>query len=153
MSSIGRGDQPRTLFALLRAQIGSLPQGPDDRADAAIEQRHATDQEIGEGPGRDLRGPLAQAVAEDLARLGHPEEFGDRDEALAAGLRRGHRPDLKVGDIAHVDEVEAEPGHARHAVEQPLDRLERVGEVVVQNRADDGARVDDGEPVLRAALA
>ena len=37
--------------------------------------------------------------------------------------------------------------------EQPLDRLQRVGAVVAEQRADDRAGVDDGQPVLVAAFA
>ena len=57
-----------------------------------------------------------------------------------------------VGDIADIDEAEAEPRHARAAVQEPLDGLQRIADVVVQNRADDGPGVDRCESVLLAAL-
>ena len=78
---------------------------------------------------------------------------GGRDEALAAGFGRRHRPDLEVGDVSDVDQAEAQPRHPGRAVQEPLNRLQRVGEVVVQHRPDDGAGVDDRQAVFLAPLA
>ena len=68
--------------------------------------------------------------------------------------RRGHREDMERGDVAHVDEREAHARQAGHAtLEQTSDRLEGVGAVGSEQRADDRARLDRHEPLGGSPLA
>ena len=51
----------------------------------------------------------AEPVAQDLGQLQEADRraVGERQEALARRLGRGHRPDVQVGHVAHVGDAEA----------------------------------------------
>ena len=131
-----------------------LAEVADDRANARVEEADRLDHEVRGDAGRHLAGVLAEAILQDLADVGHPHEPVGRDVAASARRRLLHRADVQVGDVADVDEAEPEPRYGRHpAAEQPFDQLQREGDVVAEGRADDGARIDDRQPLLGAGLA
>ena len=72
------------------------------------------------------------------------EELERFDEALARRLRRGHRAEMQVGDIAHIDEAEAQARQAGHpAGQQALHDLDGVGKVAAEDRPQHHGGIDD----------
>ena len=130
-----------------------MPRSPLIERMRLVEDAHDLDQEVGRGAGRHLARLIAEALAQDVRDLAQPEVLIGGDEALPAGLRRGHREDVQLGDVADVDEGEAELRDRRHvAGDQAVDRLDREGVVVVQDGADDRPGLDRRQALLVAGL-
>ncbi len=97
----------------------------DEGTDARVETRYQPDQPIRRLPGRDLGRLGAQFGAQDRRDFGQPEEGAGADEPLPGRGGVGHGPEVQLGDVADVDEGEAQAGDGRHgAREQALDGLQ-----------------------------
>ncbi len=152
VSSIARGVQPssssaRALeYSCLRPSCPVTERMPGSNSPIARTRRSGTERFGTFG------GLVSQLFAQDRGDVRHPLEGADRDQALATGLGGAHRADLEVGDVAHVDQVEADPRRAGHPGEQALHDFERGRAVGAAHRPEDGAGVDDGQALGLAHL-
>ena len=129
-----------------RAEGALLPETRRHGRQALVEQRGEAQDEVGNLARRNLAGRSTKAGAQQGRDIGHPGEVPGCDEALTGRLRRDHRCDMQVGDVAHVHDAEAQARQAGHpARQQAFDELDRWGIVPAENRAEHHGRIDRGE--------
>jgi hypothetical protein len=87
---------------------GDLPQRPVREAGREPHQR------IRHRPGRHPAAVGAQAAPQDPGHLRHPHELPGGEEALPGGVRRRHRADVDVGQVADVDDLQADAWDDAH---------------------------------------
>jgi hypothetical protein len=76
-----------------------------------------------------------------LRDLAHPHEVADAEKAFAGRLRREHRANMQVGEVAYVYDLQAEARvHRDAALQQAGDDLRRTITVGTQDGTEDCAR-------------
>lgn len=119
--------------------------GPDT-AHLGVEQGKDVDHPVGHRPGRGLARPVPQPRAQHRGDLERGQELARAQEALARQPRGLQREHVERGNVAHVDDREAEIGRHRHrARQQLLHQLDRGREVAAVDRAQHHAGIDRDE--------
>jgi len=135
----GRGCQPRTRCAFSVVWRLRRPrEGVISRQEPYDHVRHL--------PRGHLTALGAEAVAQGVRHLRHPQELTRGEEALPRGLRCGHRPDMDVDEVPDVHDLQADPRNAAHLPGQhPADDADGSDVARRENGSEDRARKHRGQ--------
>jgi hypothetical protein len=103
---VGRGSQPSIVAALaMLCRLRRPSDGVIPRSDGS------TNRAAKSGSWRVETFRSGKVLAQDAGHLHHPDELARAEKALARRLRRGHRPDVQIGEVADIDDLQRPGTH------------------------------------------
>jgi NAD-dependent dihydropyrimidine dehydrogenase PreA subunit len=134
------------FLRLRRGERALFTQARRHGRQTSVEQRGKPEDQVRDPARRDLVGRAAKAGPQQGRQIGHPRKVPGRDEPLARRLRRGHRADMQVGNVAHIDEAEAQSRQAGYSAgQQAFHDLDGRGKVATEDRPEHQGGIHGGE--------
>src|SRR5262245_17011364 len=119
------------------------PQTWYQRPQPRVKTREKSNYEVRNIARGDLLCDRAKRRTQDTGDVAHPQKLPDSDEALPTCLRRSHRADMYIRQVAHIDHFQPDTGRTGYpSLQEACDDLCRTDMFGRKHRSEHCARQD-----------